>query len=477
MTTSAQLQTQAANLFPLADLTPKIRAAVLEGIDITQAPPALVASSGLAAASLAVQTKFNVKRLDNLISPCALYFIAFAESGERKTTADRIFFDSFREFEQTTESPFKNMKNTDITNETNTQGDENVSEAIRLIYADTTTAAFLAGLHNNSNSAALCEDEAGRIFNSRIIDDLGLLSKLWNGSDIYVDRKYGSFKVRDPRCTISWMVQPAIFKKYMERKGDDARGIGFLARCLVCYPQSTQGTRFLRGQPKQHNEIEKFRNHITKLLNDQKNLFLKHQQESNNGKTELSFSPEAQVEWETIFNNIEYAILPGGVFCEARDYAAKVAENIARLAGIFHAFEGYEGTQISIETLRSAARVVLWYASEFVRLFSPPSPAEVINGYARLLDEWLIQYTKSSGQLVINKNHLLQLGPNQLRSRDMLNIAIQRLMETNRIGCAPVHLGMNGRISQKATQILQLNAGYYGQLSRGLQPFGWWQPL
>lgn len=97
MTTNLQVPGQLQ--FPVWVLPPKIRAAVEEAIAVTQAPPALVASSACAAAALAVQTKFDVKRLDGLISPCSLYFITFAESGERKTSVDRMFFDSFSKFE------------------------------------------------------------------------------------------------------------------------------------------------------------------------------------------------------------------------------------------------------------------------------------------------------------------------------------------------------------------------------------------
>lgn len=85
--------------FPLWALPPTIRSAVQESMDVTRAPAALVASSALAAASLAVQAKYDVQRLNGLVSPCSLYIITFAESGERKTTVDRMFFSPFGEFE------------------------------------------------------------------------------------------------------------------------------------------------------------------------------------------------------------------------------------------------------------------------------------------------------------------------------------------------------------------------------------------
>lgn len=62
------------------------------------------------------------------------------------------------------------------------------------------------------------------------------------------------------------------------------------------------------------------------------------------------------------------------------------------MAGVFHAFEGYEGTEISEETLHRAAQVVLWYAAEFLRLFTPPGPVDILNDQALKLDNWLIEY-------------------------------------------------------------------------------------
>lgn len=86
--------------FPVWALPPLIRGAVEEAAAVTQAPAALIASSALAAASLAVQTKFDVRRYNGLTSPCSLFFITIAESGERKTTVDKFFFSPFWEFEE-----------------------------------------------------------------------------------------------------------------------------------------------------------------------------------------------------------------------------------------------------------------------------------------------------------------------------------------------------------------------------------------
>ena len=444
--------------FPAWLLSPKIRAAVNEATAVTQAPQALVASSALAAASLSVQAKYDVERLNGLVSPCSLYFITFAESGERKTTVDKMFFNSFSEFEK---SISKSSHEDGCTNEGALESAMKKTNEIRLIYSDTTPAAFLRGLHEHSRSAGLCEDEAGRIFNSRLVEDLGLLNKLWNGSDIRVDRKNESFRIHSARCTISWMVQPDVFRKFMEKKGESARGIGFLARCLVSYPPSTQGTRFLRRLPENLDAVQEFGNRTFDLLKNQVG-FLRPENNDTSARTILNFSAPAQIEWERIFNNIEYATRPGGEFCEARDYASKVAENIARLAGVFHSFEGYEGTTISVETLMAAADVVLWYTQEFIELFSPPDPLHEATRDAYELENWLIRLISSRGWYHVPTNFILQHGPNKLRNRERLEWALNCIVTGGR-ACF---------FLQGKKRFINLNPAFFEPRMQGQEPIG-----
>lgn len=176
----------------------------------------------------------------------------------------------------------------------------------------------------------------------------------------------------------------------------------------------------------------------------------------------LSFSAPAQIEWERVFNNIEFSIRPGGEFCEARDYASKVAENIARLAGVFHAFEGYEGAKISVETLQSATTIVLWYSQEFIRLFSPPDPLHETIKDAYLLQDWLVKLFRSRNWQVIPKNFILQRGPNPLRSKDRLEWALNCLCAGARISGST-----HGR-----KEFVHLNLAFFGPAAQGQEVLG-----
>ena len=435
--------------FPTDALPPKIKNAVEEGIRVIQAPPALIASSALAAASHAVQSKFDVERLNGLKGPCSAYFIVIAESGERKSATDDLYFSAAREFEEIASKENKCIVST--------------------LIGDCSPAGTIAHMNDYSPSVCLCEDEAGRVFDSNLMNDLGLLNKAWGGNRVTVDRKRERIVVLSPRCSLIWMVQPSVFEKFMERRGDNARGIGFLPRCHVCYPETTQGTRFRKPRPEELVYVNHFKQRCLDLLHEQVEHFLPGANQKRFESVTLTFAYPAQIAWEQIYDNIEFACATGGAFAQNRDYASKIAENIARMAGVFHAFEGYEGTEISEETLHRAEKVVRWYASEFLRLFTPPGPVDILNDHALKLDNWLIEYAFRTRSYTVSKSFLLRYGPNSLRNRDALELAIQRLMETNRISYFPFHMFSNNQMSKKATKMLFLHDNYYGQIVRGQQ--------
>lgn len=342
-------------------------------------------------------------------------------------------------------------------------------ERLQLLYSNTTPIAFVEGLKDSSHSACLCEAEGERFFKGKIVDDLGLLNQAWGGDPIVVNRKNRRMVIPSPRCTLSVLVQSIVFEKIMRSRGDEVRGIGFLARCLMSYPESTQGYRLRKYRPGNFAHIDRFNARSLELLNGQATLFkLKAHRPK---RITLTFTTVAQAEWEIIYESIERACRAGGGFFQNRDYASKMAENIARMAAVFHAFEGCEGTQISHEHLISAARIVRWYSNEFLRLFSPPSLAEIMVNNARTLDAWLINYVRETNSLYLPKRYLLTSGPNSLRKADLLNAALQRLIDTNRLSYLLGYLEPNNSPRKKGTLMLFLHDNYYGQIARGCPPF------
>lgn len=86
--------------YPLEALGP-LRDAVEAVADISQAPAAIAAQSALSVASLAVQGFADVETLGG-DAPCSLFCLTIAESGERKSTCDRLLMHGVREHEKAT---------------------------------------------------------------------------------------------------------------------------------------------------------------------------------------------------------------------------------------------------------------------------------------------------------------------------------------------------------------------------------------
>src|SRR5262245_30657380 len=76
--------------YPVDVLPDVIRAAVEEVQAEVQAPAEMVACSALSVLSLAGQSMADVARSKTLPGPCSLYFLTVAESGDRKSTVDRL---------------------------------------------------------------------------------------------------------------------------------------------------------------------------------------------------------------------------------------------------------------------------------------------------------------------------------------------------------------------------------------------------
>ncbi|GAB0844597.1 hypothetical protein ZA09F29_44140 [Escherichia coli] len=70
------------------------------------------------------------------------------------------------------------------------------------------------------------------------------------------------------------------------------------------------------------------------------------------------------------YNDVESKMAVLGPLRDFREYAAKNAEYMARLAGLIHHFSGEEG-DISPYTAEMARELAIWYGNEYIRLSSP----------------------------------------------------------------------------------------------------------
>ncbi|EPC2701237.1 DUF3987 domain-containing protein, partial [Escherichia coli] len=143
--------------------------------------------------------------------------------------------------------------------------------------------------------------------------------------------------------------------------------------------------------------------------------------------------------WTDYYNDVESKLGGLGPLRHCREYAAKNAEYMARLAGLIHHSSGEEG-DISPYTAEMARELAIWYGNEYVRLSNPltfDNPALTVP--VRLIPEelelfnWIKSYCIEKGIPCMKKNDILQRGPNRFRKKDKINWLLDLLYEQNRV--------------------------------------------
>lgn len=442
------------HVFPLV-----IRNAICEVEQHTQAPLPLIAASILGAVSIASQNGIDVCRLNKLRSPTSLFILTLAESGERKSTVDKLLMGPlyhleeqlFAQYQQeiavwrNDEVIFNAEKKammskikSDISRNKNAVGTNERLKALlaaypaepiryKLIFNDATPAAIKDYLCEGWRAVGIMSDEAGTIFNGYTLNELPFINKMWDGSTHSVERKSSPERlIKDARLTLSLMVQPEIFKGYLERKGDTAKGIGFFARCLICQPSSTQGYRQITSPVSSSEHLPVFHNRLMEIVNSSIASF------GENERICLRFSPEAEQRWIAFYNKAESEMGLLGSLSDFKDYASKVADNMARIAALLHYFTGNEG-DISLVAVEAAVEICAWYVDEYVRLFSKPDELTLVSSEADELFSWIKEYCYKCVLPYIRKTTILQFGPNRFRHRSKLNELLSTLYSQGRI--------------------------------------------
>ena len=440
--------------FPRSMALPIIGGAVDEAERNIMAPRALIYSAALTAIATAAQGSIDVCKPNGQIVPVSLMVLTVANSGERKSTAENVFMGGVRRFQdemdviyQTELSDWRAkqsiwdarrkaiLKEALLLDQAE-GGDPNKQlmehqacmpikpRRFKLLYEDATSEALFLGLHQNIPVAGLISSEGGGVLTGKAFNDLSKQNALWSGDVITVDRVTAeSYEVRG-RLTVSLMVQESSFFSYMEKNGEKSRGSGLWARFLVCSPESTQGSRFITEGTARWDCCDRFSERVGEILKSSVEFLA----DPKKPKLVVRFSQAAIHRWVSIFNGVEAQIKPGGRYFGMGDHASKLADNIARVAAIFHFFEKKDG-DIAVETLEAAIEVCFWYSDEFLRMFSLPPQDEAD---ALELDDWL-QLKRESGERYVAKNIVLQKGPGHLRKVKRLDPAIEVLVAQGKV--------------------------------------------
>src|SRR5690606_26581474 len=137
----------------------------------------------------------------------------------------------------------------------------------RIVHQNITERPLMESMQGDGKSIAILSDEGEIVLKGGAMNKFGTLNKAWDGAKtLTLDRADDSIVVNNPRLTISMMVQERVFREFMNKRGEVARGSGHLARYLVAWPASTQGFRFMSLEEPVWEQLPRFHQRVSELL-------------------------------------------------------------------------------------------------------------------------------------------------------------------------------------------------------------------
>lgn len=453
--------------FPVDALPDMAREAIVEVQEYMQCPMPLAVAGAFSAMSLAGQGVANVYRDEHLFSPCSLYLLTIAESGERKSAVDDLFARPIRAWEveqlkslepkieerkaqieswsakkEGIESAIKDAakkhKETDALEAQLAEHMKNRPQPLKcpwLFFDDVTIERISTSFAERWPSAAWMSSEGGAILGGHSfrgdaqIGTFAHLNQRWDGSALRRERQMSqSARCDRPRLTVSIAIQSETLRLFVSSTKGLARETGFFARFLICHPATTQGTRAYR-EPGQMTKLAAFHKKITSLLGETRldergELFL----------ARIELCREGRTRWKKAYDEIERRLVPHGELSDVRDVASKAADNIARLAALFSLLaNGADIPFVEPADIDRAARIVEWYLSEAQKVLGTSGiDAELIA--ASQVEEWLVKYLRSNSNAQLTSREALQrIVPVKYRKLKELEPALRTLQEHDRV--------------------------------------------
>jgi putative DNA primase/helicase len=146
----------------------------------------------------------------------------------------------------------------------------------------------------------------------------------------------------------------------------------------------------------------------------------------------LDFDAEAFEVSRRFHDDVEREQRTGGEMADVRDVASKAADNVARLAALFHMYRHGPSGRIGADSVQAAAEIVAWHLYQ-IRAFLDGVAAPPDMSNARKLDDWLIARCRELGTDSIPLRTVQNSGPNPVRNRQSLEATLAVLVDADRV--------------------------------------------
>lgn len=415
-------QAPAATPYPVDALGPVLGPAARRIAYHVQAPLGMACQSVLGAASLVVQGHYDVKRGNIGTGPVSLYLMTEAESGERKSSVDKVALAPIRaieaeqrdqheqavtRYQADTEAWELRRKSIIGEAEGKAKGKHDLASRLsehdgnrpvppampNLTFSEPTAEGMYRHLKASRPTAGLYSDEAIGFFGGHGMSDkargrtIETMCRLWDGALLTRTRGTAgeSGFLSGRRLSTHLMMQPVVAEKVM---GDTLlQDQGFLPRFLISREPSIIGTRFLADRsPGDSVETDRAIADYSRRID----ALARHDLPINDaGELEPALMPidgAAFDAFSILHDGIEAELTQDGHFYDVRAFASKAAENAARLAAVMAVVEENDG--ITPDHIKRAGRLVTYYL-ETMKARTEEARQDAQERQARDLLDWI----------------------------------------------------------------------------------------
>ncbi|WP_345781838.1 YfjI family protein [Rhodanobacter sp. AS-Z3] len=439
---------------------------------VVQAPAGLCGQSVLAAASLAVQAHADVS-ISGSIEPLSLWHVTIGASGERKSAADNWALRAHVAVErEQTEAWRHTLAAHEIdmsAHKAATRSAERKKDAaaIRnalhdlgvppdaplqplLLLSEPTMEGLHKAYQHGMPSIGLFNDDAGDFLGGHAMNkdnrtkSAASFSKLWDsGRFDRVRAGDGAAKYYGRRLAMHLMVQPVVAESVLS--DDVLTGQGFLARCLMAWPETTIGTReYVDVDLNDDLDLARYWRCMRDLLEAAPPL-----RQGTRNELEprvLSIDPGAMAYWIDVKNAIERAML--GDYAGIHAWASKGGSQVARIAAVLTLVDNPDAGVIRREAIERAAALVMYHLDEAARIVGTSSVPTKIK-HAEMLRAWCW----GTGREYLFSSDALRNGPSAIRTPAALTAAAGCLEAAGWVEFIPGGAQLDGKHRAKVWRI------------------------
>ena len=440
------------SVFPVEALGDTMGPAAMAMNKSIKAPVAMCAQSVLSTATLTVQAYGDVE-IDGRVYPLSDYYIAIAETGERKSGCDAVAQVPIEEYEKQLWEKYRTekteydikleifearkrglIKKKDV-KQTDKQLIEDIGEPPTppllpsITVKDATFDGIIQGLIGGQPSMGVYVSEGGTFMDGYSMQNdnrkrtASGLSLLWdNGGFDRVRVNDPNIKLVGRRFSIGIMVQPILAKGFI---GDQLlMEQGLLGRFLISWPESTKGFRPYNAINLQKSrEMQQYYTAIRSILNTRKPLAKDSRNELE--PPSISLSASAKKRWIKFHDYVEKRCGKGKEFEPITGFACKAAEHALRLAGVLTLVDDIECKSISLDKIEAAIKLTKFYIKEALRM------TQTFDNPLLLKAESLLNWLWKKEYEFFHLADIIKKGPNQFRSKSKVMPIISTLVDYN----------------------------------------------